>query len=170
MTSFLLIWVGLLVAFQPSIARFYAAGIFSGIVLLHEFFINRLTLVPVESSDPHVVSDLDGVVYYMSAILFSALIVAGVTSLKQITQTALNLARLALWSMAINFIGFLFWYFGLSPKYYVSAFMIFYCAAIAILLGREKLDVGGINVGLFTYRWVRAVVRRINRASCPVDC
>jgi hypothetical protein len=111
---------------QPSAPRFFAAVTFVSITLFHEF----------------ALSDWDGLAYYSSAAFF-ALAIIGITSgINPIPKMVINLHKICLASILLNFFGWFLWFFYFPPLLYNLAYIILYAGALFIMLDRRGDDVG----------------------------
>jgi len=130
-TTVLLTIIALTVLIQPNAPRLFAALLFVGLTLIHEFFM----------------SDLDGLAYYGSAALLDLGIIILTSGITPVPKMVIDLHRICMVSILINFIGWLIWLAYLPPAAYDSAFVILYLWAVYILINKDSADVGGFTMG-----------------------
>lgn len=115
---------------QPNAARLYAAFVFVGATLLHEFKF----------------SDLDGIAYYGSAALLDLLVLILLSGISPIPRLAVRLQIISLISIIANMAGWLIWFLYLPPTVYDFTFYLLYAWALVELIRRNGDNVGGFTV------------------------
>jgi hypothetical protein len=112
--------------FQPNRVRLYVAGCFVGLAWVHELFL----------------SDLDGLAYYGSAALFDLGVIMATAYIKPVPQIVPRIHIVCFASILCNSIGWVLWWFYVSPVFYNAAFMAVYLAAVVAILWGDNADVG----------------------------
>jgi len=130
MITVLLSLIAVTVLFQPNAPRFFAAVVFVVITLSHEFFM----------------SDFEGLAYYGSAALFDMGIIMLTSGINPVHQMVIDLQRICLASVFVNFMGYFIWLFYLPSTVYDMSFMVLYTWTLIILTERNGADVGGYRL------------------------
>jgi len=125
-----LLWlIAIAVLFQPNAPRFFAAFVFVAVTLTHEFFMSNT-----------------GGVYYGTAALFDMGIIMLTSGINPVSQTVIDLQRVCLASIFVNFIGYCIYLAWLPPTVYNVSFMVLYTWTFIILIERNGTDVGGYRL------------------------
>lgn len=127
--SVLLAALALAALTQPTAPRLFAALIFVGVTLSHEF----------------ILSDLDGFAYYGSAALFDLCIIAATSGINPIPRMVITLHKICLISMGANLFGWILWFSYFPPDAYNALFSAIYLWALITLIIRGRVDVGGFT-------------------------
>lgn len=127
MISILLMMIAASCLVQPNAPRLFAAVVFSGLTLMHEFSL----------------SHLEGLEYYGSAALVDLGIMIAVSGISPTPAMVINLQRVCIVSIITNFLGWVMWLTYLPPIAYNYAYVFIYIVAFAVLIKRDKGDVGG---------------------------
>lgn len=115
---------------QPTAPRLFAAFIFVGVTLSHDFLL----------------SDLDGFAYYGSAALFDLCIIAATSGINPIPRTVITLHKICLVSMMANLFGWILWFSYFPPDVYNAILMATYTWALITLIIRGRADVGSFTI------------------------
>ena len=110
--------------------RFPAALIFAASLLIHDVFL----------------SELDGLLYYGSAALFDLMVITWLANLKGTSELTVNLLRISLASVVLNFTGWLMWVSYLEPSLYNISYVLLYSCAIIALIKEEGTGYGGYKL------------------------
>jgi len=111
---------------QPNAPRFLAAVAFVGMTLAHEFFF----------------SGSEGAMYYGTAAAFDLAMIAMTSKINPIPKMVLNLHKVCLMSIVVNFAGWVMWFLYLPPTLYDASFVVVYTLAVVALFSRGREDVG----------------------------
>ena len=134
---------------QPNAPRLFAALVFVGVALLHEWLLSGAT----------------GLEYYGSAALFDLAIIILTSGIRPLPRMVLYLHIICLVSILANFGGFWLWYSFHPSIVYDLTFVAIYAWALFVLIKRTGCDVGGYAVGswraCFLFEWDPWFVRRI---------
>lgn len=120
------------VFFQFSATRAYAAFMFYSATYLHELFLK----------------DAVGITYYGSAACFELFIIWVLSGINPPSKMVINLQRISLGFVVVNFAGFGLWFFYCPPFLYNLACTILYILAFTTLILRDKKNVDD-NLGGF---------------------
>lgn len=115
---------------QPNAPRFFAAGLFVAITLLHEA----------------IFSDLTGLYYYFSAALFDSAILILISGIRPVPKMVLDLQQICMASILANFLGWALWFYRFEPTAYDTAYIFIYGWALLTILKKDSSDVGGYTV------------------------
>jgi len=126
-TSVLLMMIAASCLIQPNAPRLFAAAVFAGLTLTHEFSL----------------SHLEGLEYYGSAALVDLGIMIAMSGISPTPAMVINLQRICIASIVTNFLGWVMWLTYLPPIAYNYAYVFIYIVAFAVLIKRDKGDVGG---------------------------
>lgn len=107
-------------------ARRWAAMTFASVTVAHLMFMTQYT----------------GLLYYGSAAFFDLAIMSILASLPRVTSLSLDLMKISMVSIFVNFIGYFMWLLYLPPHGYNAAFVAVYGFAIFAMLKKESDDVG----------------------------
>lgn len=125
------------VTVQPNAERLFAAIIFVGATILHEV----------------AAVNFDGLIYYGSAALLDLVIMILISGIVPTPRMVIKLNLICLVSIIINMVGWVVWLNYLPPTAYNIAFMALYAWTLAVLLKRDKCDVGGFTLD----RWYSCI-------------
>ena len=112
---------------QPNAPRLFAAMVFAGLTLAHEFSL----------------SHLEGLEYYGSAALVDLGIMIAISGISPTPAMVINLQRVCIVSIITNFLGWVMWLTYLPPIAYNYAYVFICMIAFAVLIKRDERDVGG---------------------------
>lgn len=129
-TSILLIFIGAFALLQPNAPRLFAALIFAGLTLAHDFFS----------------SNLDGLMYYGSAALIDLFIIILTSGISPVPKMVITLHKICMVSIVANFFGWVIWTLYYPPIAYDLAFMAIYAWTLITFITRGKIDVGGFTL------------------------
>ena len=121
--------VGLLAVtfLQPNAPRFFGALIFTGLIVGHQVLL----------------SDLDGLAYYGSAAIFDLLFMLFTSNMNPVPDMVFKLYKVCIASIVVNALGWMLWVMYWPHLIYNCAFLAIYGWAFAVLIRRDKADVGG---------------------------
>ena len=128
--SILLMMIAASCLVQPNAPRLFAAMVFAGLTLTHEFSL----------------SHLEGLEYYGSAALVDLGIMIAISGISPTPTMVINLQRVCIVSIITNFLGWVMWLTYLPPIAYNYAYVFIYMVAVAVLLKKDQGDVGGFAV------------------------
>ncbi len=145
MLSYLLAALAIAALVQPNTARFFAALVFVGGTLSHDFLLQ----------------DLIGLSYYGSAALTDLGVIVVLSLLRPVSKLAVELQRLSFISIIINAFGWVLWVSYEPPAAYDAAFLAYYAFALLVLIKKDKTDVGRSAMDrrgpwFLGYNWARA--------------
>ena len=120
----MILLLAVLSVLQPSLNRFKAAVLFSGITATHCVFLG----------------DTGGMLYYLSAAYFDLATIAIISIVDD--SFVLKLQRVCIFSIVVNLIGWVLWFFYQPPTYYNSLFYVVYAGSVIVLMTRENVGVG----------------------------
>ena len=126
-------WIIIAIAFlalRQDERRFPAALIFAASLLIHDRFL----------------AELDGLLYYGSAAIFDLAVITWLANLRQTCKLTVNLLRVSLVSIVLNFGGWLMWITYQPPALYNLSYIILYSCAIVALINKEGLKHGGYTL------------------------
>jgi hypothetical protein len=115
---------------QPTSQRIFAASAFVFTTILHDVLFY----------------DLDGFLYYGSAACGGLLAAILMTGINPIPKIILKLQIICIISSALNFFGYVIWFFYFPPLFYNLAFICLYLYTVFILVSRDESDVGGVTI------------------------
>lgn len=130
-------WIIIAIAFlalRQDERRFPAALVFAASLLIHDVFLSKL----------------DGLFYYGSAALFDLIVITWLANLRQTSRLTVNLLRLSLVSIVLNFSGWIMWIMYQLPALYNLSYIVLYLCAIIALIKKEGLGDGSYTLD----RWV----------------
>lgn len=133
--------------FQKERARAFVCVTFACFTLIHDV----------------IFRDVDGLAYYASAGAFDLLIIYLISLERGCKELVTRLQVLCLLSIVLNFIGWAMWVSYLSPKFYTSAYFVFYSVAIICMLQRGgAYDLGYYRMGCGNF----SIRRNSDTCSC----
>ena len=118
------------ILFQPNAPRLYAAFVFSALMYAHEYFM----------------SDLDGILYYGSIVLFNLIAVVLLGLINPTPKMVIRLQLILLIFALVNFMGWIMWMLYMPPLIYDLACAILFASTLITLILRDKQDVGGFSM------------------------
>lgn len=149
----LIILLALFAFFQQDAPRSFAALVFSWLTLIHSGLFWEST----------------GFLYYGSAAGVNFLVIFLLNGVYPLSRMVLWLQRVTFCMLLTNVVGYGLWYWYFEPTLYNWAFVVWYVAALVILLNRGPRDVGGFTMdrwrtcfNLFNYKSL-AFMRRIEK-------
>ncbi len=123
---------------QPNAPRLFAVLIFMSVTLAYDAMGGSLI----------------GFWYYVGAGGLDVGIIILTSGINPLPKMVVTLHRICMVSIAVNFIGWLMWYFYQSPVVYDSMFLVIYAWTLMTFITRDGADVGGFEMD----RW-RSCVR-----------
>jgi hypothetical protein len=128
MIDLLLISIFVISLLLPSKFDRTIALIFICVTVIHEIFL----------------SDLEGFIYYGSAAFFDLLIILLLSNIS--TKLSINLQNLCIFSMVLNFVGWLNWFNYMPPTVYNNSYILYYLMVLITILyngfmGKTKVDI-----------------------------
>lgn len=115
---------------QPNAPRLFGAVVFSGLIAAHYLML----------------SHLDGLLYYGSAALFDLLFMVLTCGINPAPKMVFSLYKICMCSMIINCVGWVLWISYEPPIFYNLAYLGLCSWALAVLLRRNRSDVGGFEL------------------------
>lgn len=89
-----------------------------------------------------LLSPVGGFLYYIASSTAALAIIILTSSIRPITKLAVNLQKICLASIVLNFFGWVMWMLYMPPVMYNSLFIALYVCALLTLITRNKSDVG----------------------------
>jgi len=138
-------------ALQPNSPRFFAAILFTGVTLIHEW----------------VLGSYGGFEYYGSAAIFDLFIIIVVGRVRPLSGMVLGLQKICVVSIFLNLVGWLMWVLYLPPLVYDTSYAGLYLWSLIIMMKRDTDDAMGSTgvVGGFTSVWFYGLERRSGDAK-----
>ena len=115
---------------QPNAPRLFAVLIFMAVTLSHDA----------------IGGSMIGFWYYGSAALLDVGIIILTSGINPLPKMVVTLHRICMVSIAVNFFGWLMWYFYQPPTAYDSMFLVIYAWALMTFITRDTADVGGFKM------------------------
>ena len=111
---------------QPSRQRLFPGLVFAGFAVLSD----------------SLLASAEGYLYHMPSSIAALSIIILISFIQPITKLAVNLQKICLASIVLNFFGWVMWMLYMPPVMYNSLFIALYVCALLTLITRNKSDVG----------------------------
>ena len=126
MTTALLALIVIASVIQPNRQRLFAGLVYSGLLIVNELLLFNET----------------GLTYYAGSALFDLAAIIIISHAAKVSSMAVNLQKICLSSIILNFFGWVMWMLYMPPVMYNSLFVALYVCALLTLITRNKSDVG----------------------------
>ena len=126
MTTALLALIAIASVIQPNRQRLFAGLVYSGLLIVNELLLFNET----------------GLTYYAGSALLDLAAIIIISHAAKVSSMAVNLQKICLASIILNFFGWVMWMLYMPPVMYNSLFIALYVCALLTLITRNKSDVG----------------------------